>query len=214
MSKTLEVTSPPAATPAPRITTRLLVPVLEFQGQGNSQSLGYGSPWQSPSTSLGEALILVPFRFPFIIWSQPSDPSRSLFPIFRVQVFGYPKPLSPLPVVLSLKTVKLNMAFGNGVVWLALALSFFETPCHAGPLRARDDVPQGFYAPPYYPAPHGGWVASWRDSYAKAQKLVSQMTLAEKTNITAAVGIYMGKPRLPKPAESSEPLHPAELTIA
>ncbi|KAK5661542.1 hypothetical protein OQA88_11446 [Cercophora sp. LCS_1] len=84
------------------------------------------------------------------------------------------------------------MGFGTGIFWLSVALSLFETPCDAGRVRPRDDIPNGFVAPPYYPAPHGGWVTSWRDSYAKAQKLVSQMTLAEKTNITGGVGIYMG----------------------
>lgn len=50
-----------------------------------------------------------------------------------------------------------------------------------------------FDAPPYYPAPYGGWVDEWRDSYSKAKKLVDSMTLAEKTNITAGTGIFMGK---------------------
>lgn len=91
------------------------------------------------------------------------------------------------------------MGFGTGVFWLSLGLGLFEVPCDAGRVRPRDDVPNGFVAPPYYPAPHGGWTPSWKDSYAKAQKLVSQMTLAEKTNITGGVGIYMGK-------RTSEPL--------
>jgi len=77
---------------------------------------------------------------------------------------------------------------------LSLALCLFlQRPSHAATLHPRDAVPSGFEARPYYPAPHGGWVPSWKDSYTKAQKLVSQMTLAEKTNITGGVGIYMGK---------------------
>jgi beta-glucosidase len=44
----------------------------------------------------------------------------------------------------------------------------------------RNSVPAGYVAPSYYPAPPGGWVASWADSYAKAQQLVDNMTLAEK----------------------------------
>lgn len=50
----------------------------------------------------------------------------------------------------------------------------------------------GFIAAPYYPAPYGGWVEDWEESYAKAKKLVDSMTLAEKTNITSGTGIYMG----------------------
>ncbi|KAK0635337.1 glycoside hydrolase superfamily [Bombardia bombarda] len=78
------------------------------------------------------------------------------------------------------------------VAWLTLALAIFDPTCHAGAVSPRDDVPAGYVAAPYYPAPHGGWTASWSNSYAKAQALVAQMTLAEKTNITGGVGIYMG----------------------
>lgn len=60
-------------------------------------------------------------------------------------------------------------------------------------LSARDSSADSYYVPPYYPAPYGGWVADWQDSYAKAKALVDSMTLAEKTNITAGTGIYMGK---------------------
>ncbi|KAK4103958.1 glycoside hydrolase family 3 protein [Parathielavia hyrcaniae] len=56
----------------------------------------------------------------------------------------------------------------------------------------RDPVPEGFHAAPYYPTPHGGWLDSWQEAYTKAEALVSQMTLAEKTNITSGVGFWMG----------------------
>jgi beta-glucosidase len=59
-------------------------------------------------------------------------------------------------------------------------------------IEKRDNVPAGYVAAPYYPAPYGGWVANWADSYAKAKALVDRMTLAEKTNITAGTGIFMG----------------------
>lgn len=85
------------------------------------------------------------------------------------------------------------MAAIANALWLSLGLSLFQVPCDAGLVRPRDRVPDGYYALPYYPAPHGGWVPSWQESYAKAQQLVSQMTLAEKTNITGGVGMYMGK---------------------
>ncbi|OJJ42517.1 hypothetical protein ASPZODRAFT_147160 [Penicilliopsis zonata CBS 506.65] len=50
----------------------------------------------------------------------------------------------------------------------------------------------GYVAAPYYPTPHGGWISSWDSAYSKAQALVEQMSLAEKTNITAGSGYYMG----------------------
>lgn len=59
-----------------------------------------------------------------------------------------------------------------------------------------------YVAAPYYPAPHGGWVSSWEQSYAQAKALVGQMTLAEKTNITSGTGIFMGT-HAPFPAPSA-----------
>jgi beta-glucosidase len=55
------------------------------------------------------------------------------------------------------------------------------------------NVADGFVAAPYYPAPYGGWDESWAASYARAKKMVDSMTLAEKTNITAGTGLFMGK---------------------
>jgi beta-glucosidase len=58
----------------------------------------------------------------------------------------------------------------------------------------RVAVPAGYVAPPYYPTPHGGWTgADWAESYRKASLIVSNLTLAEKTNITAGTGIFMGR---------------------
>ncbi|KAH7318208.1 putative beta-glucosidase 1 precursor [Stachybotrys elegans] len=60
--------------------------------------------------------------------------------------------------------------------------------------QKRQQAPEaGFYVPSYYPAPYGGWVDDWKESYAKAKALVDRMTLAEKTNITGGTGIYMGR---------------------
>lgn len=56
-------------------------------------------------------------------------------------------------------------------------------------------VPAGYVAASYYPAPFGGWTADWADSYERAKALVDRMTLAEKTNITSGSGIFMGKNR-------------------
>lgn len=57
---------------------------------------------------------------------------------------------------------------------------------------AAGAAPDGYYAPAYYPAPYGGWVEGWAESYRKAKAVVDRMTLAEKTNLTAGTGIFMG----------------------
>ncbi|OLN86969.1 putative beta-glucosidase F [Colletotrichum chlorophyti] len=62
----------------------------------------------------------------------------------------------------------------------------------AAVVSPRSDVPPGYVAAPYYPAPYGGWASDWSDSYRRAKALVDRMTLAEKTNITAGSGIFMG----------------------
>jgi hypothetical protein len=49
-------------------------------------------------------------------------------------------------------------------------------------------VPEGYTAAPWYPTPHGGWTPDWAEAYAKAEELVANMTLAEKTNITTGTG--------------------------
>ncbi|KAB5545691.1 hypothetical protein GE09DRAFT_216114 [Coniochaeta sp. 2T2.1] len=86
------------------------------------------------------------------------------------------------------------MAASTSVHSVLLALGTLCAVCHGGSvLRERDAVPAGYVAKPYYPAPHGGWTSDWSESYAKAKALVEKMTLAEKTNITAGVGIYMGE---------------------
>jgi len=76
---------------------------------------------------------------------------------------------------------------------LLLLLNPFASPALARNVSPRDAVPAGYHAAPYYPAPHGGWIDSWKEAYEKAHALVSQMTLAEKTNITSGVGMYMGR---------------------
>ncbi|OKL61254.1 putative beta-glucosidase F [Talaromyces atroroseus] len=56
----------------------------------------------------------------------------------------------------------------------------------------REGLPSNYSTPDYYPTPHGGWVSSWTEAYAKAQLVVSNMTLAEKVNITSGTGYFMG----------------------
>lgn len=81
----------------------------------------------------------------------------------------------------------------KGLAVLAGLVAVFFDTAQAGPVEKRSDVPAGYYVPPYYPAPFGGWIESWADSYDKAKALVDEMTLAEKVNITSGTGIYMGK---------------------
>lgn len=45
---------------------------------------------------------------------------------------------------------------------------------------------------PWYPTPKGGTSERWAESYRKAQKLVQNMTLVEKVNITTGIGWQMG----------------------
>jgi hypothetical protein len=82
---------------------------------------------------------------------------------------------------------------------IVLALSTFAAVGNSAAVEKRSDVPAGYYVPAYYPAPFGGWTDGWAKSYEKAKALVDKMTLAEKTNITAGTGIYMGKNALRSP---------------
>ncbi|KAL6702677.1 hypothetical protein ACN47E_001224 [Coniothyrium glycines] len=72
-------------------------------------------------------------------------------------------------------------------------LFYLPTIVLSATIQQRDPVPAGYVASPYYPAPHGGWTSDWSESYRKASLLVSNMTLAEKTNLTAGSGIFMGR---------------------
>lgn len=85
------------------------------------------------------------------------------------------------------------MVSGGALHLALLAFARLASVADAGSIHRRDRVPDGYYAPPYYPAPHGGWAAGWTESYAKAKMLVEQMTLAEKVNITAGTGMFFGE---------------------
>ncbi|ROT40967.1 beta-glucosidase [Sodiomyces alkalinus F11] len=54
------------------------------------------------------------------------------------------------------------------------------------------EAPPTGESPPWYPAPKGGTLKSWADSYKKAADMVSRMTLPEKVNITTGTGWRMG----------------------
>lgn len=83
-----------------------------------------------------------------------------------------------------------NMECPSGLRSLSL-LFLAGTAASSSVLRHRDPLPAGFVNAPYYPTPYGGWADDWSESYGKAVDLVSQMTLAEKVNITAGTGLYM-----------------------
>ncbi|KAI8630181.1 glycoside hydrolase family 3 protein [Xylariaceae sp. FL1651] len=83
-----------------------------------------------------------------------------------------------------------NMESPLGLRGLVLSL-VLSLSSSAAVLDNRDPVPAGFVAAPYYPTPYGGWDDAWSDAYGKAVALVSQMTVAEKVNITAGTGLYM-----------------------
>ena len=53
-------------------------------------------------------------------------------------------------------------------------------------------APSDGQSPPWYPTPVGGTLEQWKESYEKASKLVNQMTLIEKVNITTGTGWQMG----------------------
>lgn len=87
------------------------------------------------------------------------------------------------------------MAVATFHSFLLVVSTLLSAVCHGrSDVWERDAVPAGYVSLPYYPAPHGGWTSDWSASYAKAKALVEQMTLAEKTNITAGTGMYMGEP--------------------
>jgi beta-glucosidase len=58
--------------------------------------------------------------------------------------------------------------------------------------KKYNDVPAYGQSPPWYPTPRGGSVKQWAESYEKAAKLVSKMTLPEKVNVTTGTGWSMG----------------------
>ncbi|PMB69155.1 putative beta-glucosidase F [Beauveria bassiana] len=77
----------------------------------------------------------------------------------------------------------------------ASTASGYDATASAHERPAAAATAAGYDSPPYYPAPYGGWVDEWRNSYSKAKTLVDSMTLAEKTNITAGTGVFMGESR-------------------
>ncbi|CAI7659522.1 unnamed protein product [Penicillium palitans] len=69
------------------------------------------------------------------------------------------------------------------VVWLSI---------RGLPWSSAGAAIDGFQAVPWYPTPLGGTSEKWKESYAKAQEMVKEMTLAEKVNVTTGTGWQMG----------------------
>ncbi|KAJ5129716.1 uncharacterized protein N7515_005755 [Penicillium bovifimosum] len=85
--------------------------------------------------------------------------------------------------------------------WAQLALVTLLIPqILASPVPEESDstthlhvrAAEGYESPPYYPTPPGGWVPDWTEAYSKAHRIVSNMTLAEKVNLTTGTGFFMG----------------------
>ncbi|KAJ6161084.1 hypothetical protein N7470_004480 [Penicillium chermesinum] len=72
----------------------------------------------------------------------------------------------------------------------ALAASPEQSAPESKQLNAR--AADGYASPPFYPTPHGGWASEWAEAYEKAYQVVSNMTLAEKVNLTTGTGFFMG----------------------
>ncbi|KAI0104861.1 beta-glucosidase-like protein [Nemania sp. FL0031] len=87
----------------------------------------------------------------------------------------------------------LNLESPSGLRLALLSSLLLPSLASAAVLDNRDPLPAGFASLPYYPAPYGGWDDEWSDAYEKAVALVSRMTVAEKVNITAGTGMYMGR---------------------
>ena len=91
----------------------------------------------------------------------------------------------------------LAMAFRSAFVNILLLTQVAVSPAYAteespdlNPRFWNQD--EGFSSPPYYPTPNGGWLPNWSEAYEKAHKVVSNMTLAEKVNLTTGTGFFMG----------------------
>ena len=97
---------------------------------------------------------------------------------------------SYFPVLLAL--VSLASALVSQPDFARYAVRPRNVQAGANILSARDSVPAGYTAAPYYPTPPGGWVSNWTAAYAKAQVVVANMTLAEKVNLTTGTGELMG----------------------
>lgn len=72
----------------------------------------------------------------------------------------------------------------------AVAIAFLLIVVSGGYFAYKNGLVDG-QSPPWYPAPLGGTVSTWAASYKKAHKMVQQMSLVEKVNITTGTGWAM-----------------------
>lgn len=86
---------------------------------------------------------------------------------------------------------KLRMKFNRRskclIIFLVVSIIFWSIIA-AGGYWLYKISPKDGLSPPWYPTPAGGTASSWAESYAKAAKLVEQMSLPEKVNITTGTG--------------------------
>lgn len=78
------------------------------------------------------------------------------------------------------------------IAFSALALALFVSAIGGGGYWICNKGLVNGQSPPWYPAPRGGTVSSWQESYEKAQKMVERMSLVEKVNVTTGTGWAMG----------------------
>jgi beta-glucosidase len=113
----------------------------------------------------------------FLATQPPHDSSRA--PAYAYQTR---KILAELSNRASRRSKCLIIALVVGIIfWSILA---------AGGYWLYTNTPPDGLSPPWYPSPPGGTVSSWAESYAKASKLVAQMSLVEKVNITTGTGTF------------------------
>ncbi|KAL5478754.1 hypothetical protein ACEPAI_2031 [Sanghuangporus weigelae] len=92
--------------------------------------------------------------------------------------------LSPF---LDLKRIRHALLIG-----LASVLALVVVIVSAGGTVVYITAPKNGLSPPWYPSPPGGTLPSWKTSYEKAARLVNQMSLIEKVNVTTGTGWQMG----------------------
>ncbi|KAL5520514.1 hypothetical protein ACEPAG_9738 [Sanghuangporus baumii] len=77
------------------------------------------------------------------------------------------------------------------LIGLASVLALVVVIASAGGTVVYITAPKDGLSPPWYPSPSGGTLLSWKTSYEKAARLVNQMSLIEKVNITTGTGWEM-----------------------
>lgn len=84
-------------------------------------------------------------------------------------------PVSVWDRALALKPCSTTTMIGSITFVLLVYWALFASSSPVHPRQAPTS-----FSPPWYPAPLGGTVRSWEESYRKSAALVSQMTLMEK----------------------------------